>query len=104
LKDSGWFSHALFRRGKTSFAYPSQRVTRIQQTLAAARSAQEDLATMSRLLSSRIINRAFEIETRICRMDSFNELLDILKRLLVAVDKFKNEPRFIMDPENWTAG
>lgn len=53
LKDSGWFSHELFTSGRTSYVHPSQQVTRIQQTLAAARSAQEDLANMSRLLSSR---------------------------------------------------
>ncbi|MGB6068138.1 MAG: phosphate acyltransferase [Desulfomonilaceae bacterium] len=94
LRDSGWFSHEFFTRERTSSMHPSQRVSRIQQTLGAARSAQEDLEKMSRLLSSRVIDRVLEIENRIRETDCFNELLEILERLLTAVDEFKNEPRF----------
>jgi phosphate butyryltransferase len=94
LKDSGWFSDEFFAREQTSSALPTQRVSRIHQTLEAARSAQEELAMMSRLLNSRVIDRVLEIESRIRQTDCFDELLDILKKLLTAVDEFKNEPRF----------
>lgn len=94
LKDCGWLSREFFTRGRTPSLHPSQRVTRIQQTLAAARSAQRDLARMSRLLTSGVIDRVFEMENRIRRTDSFNELLEILQKLLTAVHEFKNEPRF----------
>lgn len=94
LKDSGWFSHEFFTRERMPSVHPSQRVSRIQQTLSAARSVQEELAMMSGLLTSRVIDRVLEIENRIRRVDSFNELLELLERLLTAVAEFRNEPRF----------
>lgn len=65
LKDSTWFSDEFLTNEQTSSTHPTQRVSRIHQTLAAARSAQEELAVMSRLLNSRVIGRVLEMESRI---------------------------------------
>ena len=95
LKDSGWFSDGFFTREETSTGHPTKQISRIQKTLEAARSAQEELAMMSRSLNSKVLDRLLQLENRVCWTDCPDELLEILKRLLTALREFRNEPRFV---------
>jgi len=95
LVESGYFDPELFEDRGDLRAAAAPKSYGIEAALAAARDAQQELHGISHFLHDRVIMKILEMERTVRDPQIFDELGDLLKRILSASDDFKREEGFV---------
>jgi len=95
LISSGYFHTSDFESVPDGATTQPSTVSRFEQYLQAARDADRELDKVAGFLHEQVIHPVRAIESRVREPHFFDELRELLEKLLHAVDKFKGERSFI---------
>jgi phosphate butyryltransferase len=95
LIESGYFHASDFDLVQDAGAQRPPELSRFEECLQAARDAELGLEKVAEFLHDQVIHPVRAIESRVREPHFFDELRELMEKLLRAVDKFKRERSFI---------